>query len=569
MADKLSYTFEINAKTPGLDDATSKLDKVNKALVKADVGVDRFTKSLKLTGIEGKAMGRGFDAVAARLPGATGALVGMGRSGAAAVGGAATAVAGLSAGLLAAGGAAAAAAAAVVGVGLAAKKLADLAISHGSAEQRTQFAFRNRFGVDQAAELAGWIDRVAGKTEFTVGQFEDWTLQLANAGVAAGEIPKFLAAAGDVAARSNDKLGSMTGAIAALSRATATGKIEGRALLSLGLGVEQLRGLPAFAKLSDKEIRKKLGEGTIDIGDAFSVIAGPDKLLGDAAVGMGTTLQARLKNIGELPDLFLKTFANSPAIDKLSNLLGTIFDKLNPAGEQGQKIMGKLGTAFDRLGGAIAKVDIDAISGGISRFVQFGLTAVDFAYRFTEVFAGAANVAMRFGNAIYDGMADALSTVGDWANRIYMGALDVGANLWRGIVDGVAGGVSAVAGAVERLGNVAVEKVKDVFGIHSPSVVFRGIGEMTVAGFTAGVEGRQREIDDVVRGAFAVPAPQGGRVSAMPGPIQVSTVVNVTVGVGAGMDPREQGEAVAAVAAPAITGELLAVFERIRMAHGT
>lgn len=65
--------------------------------------------------------------------------------------------------------------------------------------------------------------------------------------------------------------------------------------------------------------------------------------------------------------------------------------------------------------------------------------------------------------------------------------LEFGGNLIQGIINGVLGGIPALVRAVMGAGGKLIAGFKERLGIHSPSRVFAGLGDDTIAGLTSGL----------------------------------------------------------------------------------
>lgn len=66
--------------------------------------------------------------------------------------------------------------------------------------------------------------------------------------------------------------------------------------------------------------------------------------------------------------------------------------------------------------------------------------------------------------------------------------VEVGRDLVDGLVNGITGGISRVVNGVKRLGESAIDGLKDLLGIHSPSKEFRKIGVWSMEGLVQGIE---------------------------------------------------------------------------------
>ena len=67
---------------------------------------------------------------------------------------------------------------------------------------------------------------------------------------------------------------------------------------------------------------------------------------------------------------------------------------------------------------------------------------------------------------------------------------DAGMSLITGLGEGIVNGASWVVDQVFSIGDSIISAAKDVLGIHSPSTVFRSIGEYTMEGFEQGISSR-------------------------------------------------------------------------------
>jgi hypothetical protein len=123
-----------------------------------------------------------------------------------------------------------------------------------------------------------------------------------------------------------------------------------------------------------------------------------------------------------------------------------------------------------------------------------------------------------------------------------------------------------------QLGEDAVDATRKAIDAHSPSRKFAELGRMSALGYVEGIEAGQGAVDDIMRGAFAVPAPQaGGGALAGLGAPKVSIVVDLSgmhVQAGAGTNGNEIGESVAQQVRSILPGAILNAFERIRSEHG-
>jgi hypothetical protein len=415
------------------------------------------------------------------------------------------------------------------------------------AEERTNLAFQLSLGAEGAKEVLGWIERIAPRTEFTKDQLEGWSSQLLNAGVAMKDIDKFMAAGLDIASRSTNPLESMATAIGALERAELTGNIEGRALRALKIPMAQLAELDKFKGLSEKQIRKKLESTTITRDEMLSLIAGPDKMLGDLGIQAGDTLNAKLKNVKNLPEMFFEKFADSPGFETFKGKLDEIFAALDPNGPKGAKLFAALERVFMKLVDIVAKFDFTKAAATLERVVVLLEKAAKIMDVADDVasFISPVRLGLKVKGMIEDRFGD---SVGD------------------GLKGGIESGSDKVAGASEKLANTAADAATKTLDIHSPSGVFEDIGEMTGAGFLRGMERSQRAVEAALGGAFAVPS--GRAASGLGGRVEIS-FGDLTVQITGTGEPAKDGAAAADALMGRLRGQLVELFEQVAVEQGS
>lgn len=83
----------------------------------------------------------------------------------------------------------------------------------------------------------------------------------------------------------------------------------------------------------------------------------------------------------------------------------------------------------------------------------------------------------------------------------------IGSNIIQGLVNGVTGAAGRLIAAVKGAVGNAIEGAKNLLGIHSPSRVFREIGQYTMQGAALGVDDGagllSKSTDDAMRGMIS------------------------------------------------------------------
>lgn len=148
-------------------------------------------------------------------------------------------------------------------------------------------------------------------------------------------------------------------------------------------------------------------------------------------------------------------------------------------------IISAVGQWASNMASSAAKAGSDFVS-GVVNFVS------SLPGKIAEFLSNAINAVITWGSNLVNTGTKAAS---DLANAIINGVssipsrmLEIGQN----IVDGLAGGISAAwSGLANMVGGLVggfIDGIKGTLGIHSPSRVFKYIGEMCVAGFEDGTE---------------------------------------------------------------------------------
>lgn len=108
----------------------------------------------------------------------------------------------------------------------------------------------------------------------------------------------------------------------------------------------------------------------------------------------------------------------------------------------------------------------------------------------------------RIVSSVSSSFSNAISSASSFASS----AVNVGYNLIMGFVNGVRSAAGALINSVTSAVQGAINGAKRLLGIHSPSRVFRQIGEYTGEGFTIGVDGQagavMKSVGNMAQGAI-------------------------------------------------------------------
>ena len=256
------------------------------------------------------------------------------------------------------------------------KELGAEILHAAAAEERIGKSFELNLGAKGGREAIEYAEKFAKSTEFIDDQAKDFTSSLVQAGVGLEDLPKFMAAAGDVAARSKNPVEGMAEAIEALSRAQLSGNLDGRSLRRLHIGIPQLQGLAEFKNATDAQMKALLSDGAITKDQLFRAIAGPDNVLGDAAVEMSKTMGAKLNKLRNLPEQYYEKFSTSKGYDSLKGKVGEILESLDPDGPRGARIFASLERSAESVVGVIAGIDFEKVASEIETEIVPGIESL-------------------------------------------------------------------------------------------------------------------------------------------------------------------------------------------------
>ena len=93
-----------------------------------------------------------------------------------------------------------------------------------------------------------------------------------------------------------------------------------------------------------------------------------------------------------------------------------------------------------------------------------------------------------------------LKGIGDTLMSGIGALIDIGGHLMEGLVEGIAGAAKKVVNAVTDVAKKAVDGVKNFLGIHSPSTVFRAIGNFMGGGLVLGIADTTKSVDKAAVG---------------------------------------------------------------------
>lgn len=482
--------------------------------------------------------------------------------------------------------------------------------------ERTELSFKLMFGESEGKETLEWIEKISKFTEFTGKELKGAAQDLAKVGFEGDDLTRALAASLDIAAFDKSGEAGLGGALSSLERVKRTGRVENKTLGGLGIGNDAF-----YAELSKrtgegvKVLKKKMEEGKIAAADSLETLYAmigkkTGKDLGGAGVEMSNTLQARIKHLKELPELFFEKLKGTQGYAAINDFVGHLLEIFSPEGEIGRSIQDSLDKIFNTAGAKLKGINLEAVFSGLPAAITAVTETIKTLWLAFEPFVKGvelvANVLDKINmrDPIKEAATEAHNRAANpelWAEHDRLTAKRhqmlsdkasgqdyVDPDKQFGPQEGYAD--RAARELKENMGNVgwvagesfssklnksmtfggttgaagAVAGTKDGLQQHSPSRVFENIGLMAGEGFNQGLDARMRATDDVARGAFAVPSQAGGARGGHTIQIEVNTTVHANGG-----DANQIAQQVSEQVQAIVPGALHAAIEQMASQAGS
>lgn len=291
------------------------------------------------------------------------------------------------------------------------------------------------------------------------------------------------------------------------------GEVLGYLQETLGPGIQQAMELvgPIVEQVSEffshmgKQIQDVLGPAMDFLGQAFTdamaAIEPWIEPLGNVAQLFGNILVAAIAAfayaIGGIMEIFSGVTGAITDLDAFLNgqpsVIGTVIQGIITWFQQlPGNIASFLGSVISSVASWVGQMASNAVSAG-SQFIS-GLAgflsalpgnvaswlsgAISTVVGWVSQFASnAVSAASQFGSKLRDGLAAIPGTLGN-----------IGSNIIQGLIDGVTGAAGRLIDSVKGAVGDAIQGAKNLLGIHSPSRVFRKIGQYTMQGAALGVD---------------------------------------------------------------------------------
>lgn len=303
-------------------------------------------------------------------------------------------------------------------------------------------------------------------------------------------------------------------AVLAISQIQGRGKLQGEELnqfVEAVPGLDRSKIIENIAKelkISTAEAAKRLGKGQIDAAVGIRALtfgaiqsrkmgakegenpfAGVDRAIQESS----NDISVRLTNFdNKLTEIRRNIGRGLDAAGFLSGL-DAIGKALDFVGKLDPKILSGIATAFGILAAAVTAFGAAAAVAWIAATLPISATVA----AIVGIGAALAGLWVAFGGweGVKAGLTSAWETVKGWGNQLSewagglaTSALDWGRNLVNGLIEGITSRISGAVDAISNLGSSVIEGAKGIFGIQSPSKVFREQGEYIDQGLAMGIE---------------------------------------------------------------------------------
>lgn len=230
----------------------------------------------------------------------------------------------------------------------------------------------------------------------------------------------------------------------------------------------------------------KLFTGIVNI-IAF-LITGFEQLYEDISGFVAGVVQFFTVDLPNAIDALVQWFAQLPGniagflSTVIANVVAWVANMAANAVDAGSRFISEIAGFLSALPGDVASWLADVISTVVGWVSQFARNAT--------------SAATQFASNIIDGLASIPDQV-----------TSIGSNIIQGLVNGVTGAAGKLIDAVKGAVGDAIEGAKNLLGIHSPSRVFREIGQYTMQGAALGVDDDadllSKSTDNAMRGMIS------------------------------------------------------------------
>lgn len=232
--------------------------------------------------------------------------------------------------------------------------------------------------------------------------------------------------------------------------------------------------------------------------------------VGAFVVGLGQkAIEAGTQFVGNLVAFFTQLPGNVQAwlTSTLANVAAWAANMASQAAQAASTFISNVASFLSELPGNVSSFLQSALSSAISWAASMAAQAMQAGSDFLN---GVASFLSELPGRVADFLASVISSVASWVGEMASGAqqaasdfgnslisglssipgqvVEIGSQIISGLVNGITGAAGQVVSAISGAVGDGIAAAKSLLGIHSPSRVFKGIGEYTVEGLAIGIE---------------------------------------------------------------------------------
>lgn len=252
-----------------------------------------------------------------------------------------------------------------------------------------------------------------------------------------------------------------------------------------------------------KKVMDGLGSLMMDAVNALSKGSGIGKWI-KSLFGGGTALAGAAAQTGQIAQntgAIAGAVGNAAAGAAQIASSGGLFAKI-AAGAKG--LMGSLAAAAGGIGAKLTTL-LGSVAGSLGAAGPVGLAVAALAAGGGLVIANWDKVKEWFGK-FGDWMGKTFGKLWEGAKGFVKGAIDVGENILSGLWNGVKSVAGGLWNGIKSIGKGIISGFKNIFGIHSPSTVFAGMGRYMMLGLENGIlnegKGVYQSLEEVSKAAL-------------------------------------------------------------------
>ena len=252
-----------------------------------------------------------------------------------------------------------------------------------------------------------------------------------------------------------------------------------------------------------KKVMDGLGNLMMDAVNALSKGSGIGKWI-KSLFGGGTALAGAAAQTGQIAQntgAIAGAVGNAAAGAAQIASSGGLFAKI-AAGAKG--LMGSLAAAAGGIGAKLTTL-LGSVAGSLGAAGPVGLAVAALAAGGGLVIANWDKVKEWFGK-FGDWMGKTFGKLWEGAKGFVKGAIDVGKNILSGLWNGVKSVAGGLWNGIKSIGKGIISGFKNIFGIHSPSTVFAGMGRYMMLGLENGIlnegKGVYQSLEEVSKSAL-------------------------------------------------------------------